>query len=56
MGGPGKPPFWRTREEFCKELGSVTSKINTQHTQVKTGISALPGCDKVQWGLSFCSG
>jgi hypothetical protein len=34
-GGPGRPPFWRTLEESCKGLGSVTSglKINTQHTQ-----------------------
>jgi len=24
--GPGKPPCWRTRNEFCMELGSVTLK------------------------------
>ena len=32
MGGPGKPPFWRTLREFCNGLGPVTLKINTQHT------------------------
>jgi hypothetical protein len=32
VGGSGKPPFWRTLEEFCKGLGPVTLKINTQHT------------------------
>ena len=26
MGGPGKPPFWRTLKEFCKGLGSVALK------------------------------
>jgi hypothetical protein len=31
-GGPGRPPFWRTLEESCKGLGSVTLKINNQHT------------------------
>jgi hypothetical protein len=33
--GPSRPPFWRTMEESCKELGSVSLKIkaiNTQHT------------------------
>ena len=34
-GGPGRPPFWRTLEESCKGLGSVTLKINTQHTRTK---------------------
>ncbi len=28
----GKPPFWRTLEESCKGLGSVSLKINNQHT------------------------
>jgi hypothetical protein len=32
VGVPGKPPFWRTLSEFCKGLGPVTLKINTQHT------------------------
>ena len=35
VGGPGTPPFWRTgtRDVFCTmELGSVTLKINNQHT------------------------
>ena len=32
VGGPGKPPFWRTLRKFCKGLGPVTLKINTQHT------------------------
>ena len=31
-GGPGRPPFWRTLKESCKELDSVALKINTQHT------------------------
>ena len=31
-GGPGKPPCWRTLEESCKGLGSVSLKINNQHT------------------------
>ena len=26
VGGPGTPPFWRTRKERCTELGSVTLK------------------------------
>ena len=34
MGGPGTPPFWRTRNEFRgMEFGSVTLKINNQHTR-----------------------
>jgi hypothetical protein len=32
-GGPSRPPFWRTLKESCKGLGSVSLKINTQHTQ-----------------------
>ena len=33
MGGvPGRPPFWRTLEESCKGLGSVSLKINNQHS------------------------
>jgi len=32
-GGPGRSPVWRTPEESCKGLGSVSLKINTQHTQ-----------------------
>ena len=31
-GGPGKPPCWRTLKESCKGLGSVSLKINNQHT------------------------
>ena len=31
-GVPGRPPFWRTPEESCTGLGSVSFKINTQHT------------------------
>ena len=27
--------FWRTLEESCKGLGSVTLKINTQHTLIR---------------------
>ena len=36
-GGPGRPLFWRTLEESCKGLGSVTFKINTQHTHCDCG-------------------
>jgi hypothetical protein len=32
-GGPSRSPFWRMPEESCKGLGSVSLKINTQHTQ-----------------------
>jgi hypothetical protein len=32
-GGPGKPPCWRTLKESCKGLGSVSLKINNQHTR-----------------------
>ena len=32
VGGSGRSPCWRTPEESCKGLGSVTLKINTQHT------------------------
>ena len=31
-GGPGRPPCWRTLKESCKGLGSVSLKINNQHT------------------------
>ena len=31
-GGPGRPPCWRTLEESCKGLGSVSLKINNHHT------------------------
>jgi hypothetical protein len=31
-GGPSRSPFWRTPEDSCKGLGSVSFKINTQHT------------------------
>ena len=42
--GPGRPPFWRTPEESCKGLGSVTFKINTQHTHtVKIGVTVELG-------------
>ena len=30
-----RPPFWRTLKESCKGLGSVTMKINTQHTHTR---------------------
>ena len=32
-GSPSRSPFWRTPEESGKGLGSVSLKINTQHTQ-----------------------
>jgi len=32
VGGPGRLPFWRTLKESCEGLGSVTFKINAQHT------------------------
>ena len=31
-GGPGRPPCWRTLEESSQGLGSVSFKINNQHT------------------------
>ena len=31
-GVPGRPPCWRTLKESCKVLGSVSLKINNQHT------------------------
>jgi hypothetical protein len=31
-GGPGRPPGWRTLKESLKGLGSVSLKINNQHT------------------------
>jgi hypothetical protein len=45
--GPGRPPFWRTPEEYRKGLGSVTSKINTQHTRCV--------CLLLQYLLQSCS-
>ena len=30
--GRGRPPCWRTLKESCKGLGSVSLKINNQHT------------------------
>jgi len=30
--GPSRSPCWRTPEESCKGLGSVTLKMNTHHT------------------------
>jgi hypothetical protein len=41
VGGPGKPPFWRTLEEFCEELGSVSLK--SKHS-THTGLSWEVGC------------
>jgi len=31
-GGRGRPPCWRTLKESYKGLGSVSLKINNQHT------------------------
>jgi hypothetical protein len=36
-GGPGKPPCWRTLKESCMGLGSVSLKINNQHTHQEEG-------------------
>ena len=33
-GVPSRSPFWRTPEESCKGLGSLSLKINTQHTLI----------------------
>jgi hypothetical protein len=33
-GGPGKPPCWRTLEESCKGIGSVSLK-NKQPSQTR---------------------
>ena len=35
-GGPGRPPCWRTLEESSKGLGSVSLKINNQHSHTRT--------------------
>ncbi len=40
-GGPGRPPCWRTLEESCKGLGSVSLKINNQHTPVTVCVFKL---------------
>ena len=42
-GGPGRPPCWRTLEESCKGLGSVSLKINNQHTHTPRVAGSLPG-------------
>ena len=45
-GGPGRPPCWRTLKESCKGLGSVSLKINNQHTHYRdagSGISTAAG-------------
>jgi hypothetical protein len=53
-GGPGRPPLWRTLEESCKGLGSVTlHKINTLHTLESPGRSfgaAQVAQEDVCWG------
>jgi hypothetical protein len=41
-------PFWRTLKESCKGLGSVTLKINTQHTH-RYNILGIPSlCSSVR--------
>ena len=38
VGGPGKQLFWRTLEEFCKGLGSVSLKSkHSTHTPITGG-------------------
>ena len=39
-GGPSRSPFWRTPKESCKGLGSMSLKINTQHTPLHRQDSA----------------
>jgi len=41
-GGPGRPPCWRTLEESCKGLGSVSLKINNQHTHLALPVTLQP--------------
>ena len=46
-GGPSRSPFWRTPKESCKGLGSVTFKINTQHTPLEYAIQLVPNSTKL---------
>ena len=48
-GGPGRSPCWRTLKESCKGLGSVSLKINNQHTHTKTtlGSRSPDGWDQI---------
>ena len=64
-GGPGRPPCWRTLKESCKGLGSVSLKINNQHThthcvdfmrkwreaqKIKDSLPLMKRALKVPWG------
>jgi len=51
-GGPGRPPFWRTPKESYKGLGSVSLKLNTQHTRDRIAKNCLSGfeyCEKLSF-------
>jgi hypothetical protein len=54
-GGPSRSPFWRTPKESWKGLGSVTFKINTQHTRssVTVNLSKNIGCLRSIFALSI---
>ena len=41
-GGPGKPPCWRTLEESCKGLGSVSLKKKKANTHTVPFGSVIP--------------
>jgi hypothetical protein len=49
-------PFWRTLEESCKGLGSVTLKINNQHTNVCVYYSAWLAASTPGWPPSRRAG
>ena len=53
-GGPGRPPCWRTLEESCKGLGSVSLQ-NKQPTH--TGGACYPESDRecLQWARLLLS-
>ena len=60
VGGPGKPPFWRTLKEFCKGLGSVALKSKqSTHTgatgNITIGKPDLGGGWEVRCGWSLPS-
>ena len=41
VGGPGKPPFWRTLREFCKKLDSVALQLKSSTHTERTIIYAV---------------
>ncbi len=60
MGGPGTPPFWRTREEFCTvwNSGDLKNKQPT-HTKISilvTGVANPSKSDSVLNSQEFMAG